>query len=333
MSLIAPSVPTSIEATLLNPSKRGENVHDEMARVIFWMAYEGLDADAIWRVVNAEGGYGQDPEIPKGELSRLIEGAVRKFQSGYVPPQNGSDGTLTPTPRGKASPERIAQWIENARKYVSERTPEASVADFLEASPVRFNADHYQLTFLETLFRENELVAIQSQGYGSSDESLYVEGWRKKLRLGKRITGKKGAWLRPNPVKMRASGANNTFTDADCSAVRYGFLESDYLPLQLQLAMFASLELPIVSITDSAGKSFHAIVRLVGETNQSRYDWWQRVLPSLNNLFGYDISNRNPSKYTRLAGAFRDEGRREDSSGEQQLIYLASDRPERTAIL
>ena len=208
------------------------------------------------------------------------------------------------------------------------------MVDFLEASPIRFSPQTYQLTLLETLFAENEIVAIKAGEYADPDEALYVEGWRKKLRMGKRITGKKGAWLRPNPMKLgKPSGGNGTYTDADCSAVRYGFLESDFLPLPLQLAMFASLTLPIVAITDSAGKSYHAIVRLKGETDPERRAWWASNLDSLNRAFGYDASNKNPSKYTRLAGAFRDEGRRADSSGEQQLIYLAKDRQEGTAIL
>jgi hypothetical protein len=336
VSLVAPSIPPSIAETLKKPSRRGQFVHEEMLRVVFWMAYEGLDADAIWRVVNAEGGYGRDPEIPRRELERIIEGAVSKFQSGYVPPVQARDANGLPvaTPKHKITPELTQRWTENAQKFVEGRTTEVGVVDFLEASPIRFSPQNCQLTLLETLFAENEIVAIKAGEYQDPDEALYVEGWRKKLRMGKRITAKKGAWLRPNPMKLgKPSGGNGTYTDADCSAVRYGFLESDALPLPLQLAMLASLRLPIVAITDSAGKSYHALVRLKGDTDEARRGWWASTLDSLNNLFGYDASNKNPSKYTRLAGAFRDEGRREDSSGEQQLIYLAKDRQEGTAIL
>ena len=81
MSLVIPSIPLSIEETLKKPARRGQLVHDEMLRVIFWMAYEGLDADAIWRVVDAEGGYGRDPEIPRSEIKRIIEGAIAKRES------------------------------------------------------------------------------------------------------------------------------------------------------------------------------------------------------------------------------------------------------------
>ena len=332
---MSPRIPATIEDTLLHPAKRGEGVHEEMRRVIFWMASEGLDENAIWRVVNAEGGYGQDPTIPKGELARLIEGAVGKVASGYVPPSSTNpDGSPAPTAKGKASPEQIRQWTENAQKFSADKTAEATIADFLEASPIRFHSDHYQLTLLETLFAENEIVAVQSQYYGAKDEALYVEGWSKKLRLGKRITGKKGAWMLPNPVKLgNPSGGYGTYTDQDCSDIRYGFLESDHLPLDLQLAMLASFRLPIVAITDSAGKSYHAIIRLKGNTSEERHGWWIKTLAELNRFFGYDNSNKNPSKYTRLAGAFRDEGRRADSNGEQRLIYLAKDRPEGTAIL
>ena len=218
MSLFAPSIPPSIAESLKNPARRGQFVHEEMLRVVFWMAYEGLDADAIWRVVNAEGGYGRDPEIPRGELERIIDGAVSKFQSGYVPPVQARDANGLPvaTPKHKITPELIQRWTENAQKFVEGRTTEVGVVDFLEASPIRFSPQNCQLTLLETLFAENEIVAIKAGEYQDPDEALYVEGWRKKLRMGKRITAKKGAWLRPNPMKLgKPSGKNGTYADAD----------------------------------------------------------------------------------------------------------------------
>jgi hypothetical protein len=311
------------------------------------MAFEGLTENAIWRVVNADGGYGRDPSIPQGELARLISGAVTKAGSGFVPPSPlptppADEGTgerfklsetaTTPTKKIEKS-EQLKLWTENAQKFATEKlgiTP----ADLWDQSPIRFSSPLCQLTLLETLFADSEIVAVQRKHYGAEDEALPVEEWRKRLRKGKLITGRKGAWLRPNPVKRGTpSGENGTYTDADCFDVRLGFLEHDRLPLGVQLAMFASFRLPIVAITDSAGKSYHALVRLRGNTPTERRSWWNRTLDELHRLFGYDASNKNPSKYTRLAGAFRDEGRRADSDGEQRLLYLASDRPEGTTIL
>jgi len=304
-----------------------------MRRVIYWLAGTGLDAGGIWRVLEASNGYAKQPEADLGEIRRLVKGALKKLAEGGVEKANTAEaGRSKKVTKDKVTAEMIAEWQANAEGFLKGR--EAGVEDLFEASPIKASAQNYQLTFLESLFAESHIIAINNGGYGASDTALYLEGWRKRLRLGKRITGREGAWFRPNPVKLgKPHGGNNTYTDEDVAEVLYGFLENDHLPLSTQLNLFAFFELPIVAITDSGGKSFHAIVRLSGNTDKERRDWFQGVLDDMWDNFGYDPSNSNPSKYTRLAGAFRDVGRRATGDGEQKLVYLARERTDGGSIL
>lgn len=333
LSAPSPYIPRGIGEILKNPCQRGQGLHFEMRRVIYWLAGTGLDAEGIWRVMEASNGYAKQPEADLKEIKRLVKGAVKKLAEGGIEQgEKAEAGRTKKVSKDKITPAMVEEWRANAEAFLNGRT--AEVVDLHEASPIKTSPLNCQLTFLESLFAERHIVAVNNWGYGGADTALYLEGWRKKLRLGKRITGKKGAWFRPNPVKLGTpSGENNTYADTDVAEVLYGFLENDHLPLSVQLNLFAFLQLPIVAITDSGGKSYHAILRLVGNTDKERREWFQGVLDDMWDNFGYDPSNSNPSKYTRLAGAYRDEGRRPEGDGEQRLIYLATERNNGESIL
>ena len=65
-----------------------------------------------------------------------------------------------------------------------------------------------------------------------------------------------GAWLRMNPLDGNGVG------DANVTALRYTLLESDALPMELQLPLFVRLPLPVAAILSSGGRSYHAWVRV-----------------------------------------------------------------------
>ena len=64
---------------------------------------------------------------------------------------------------------------------------------------------------------------------------------------------KLAAWIRPNPVNQLGSGEDGAVCDCDVTSYRFCLLESDDLPLELQLSLWARLPLPISAIIDSAG--------------------------------------------------------------------------------
>ena len=119
-----------------------------------------------------------------------------------------------------------------------------------------------------------------------------------------------GVWLRVNPTDGRG------VSDANVTACRNALVESDDMPLKDQERMLFELNLPIVCITSSGGKSLHAIVRVDADgpnhfRDRVRYlhDECERTGMTI------DEANKNPSRLTRLAGVQRGER-------EQTLLHL-----------
>jgi hypothetical protein len=132
-----------------------------------------------------------------------------------------------------------------------------------------------------------------------------------------------GGWLRMNPLDGQG------IADANVTAFRFALLESDTLPLDLQLSLFARLPLPVAAILSSGGCSYHAWVRVdAGGLD----DYRQTVARLLGFVarFGVDGKNKNPSRLSRLPGAKRVIGAVGD--GIQRLLYL-NPQPEQRRIL
>ena len=111
-----------------------------------------------------------------------------------------------------------------------------------------------------------------------------------------------GAWIRVNPLD------GNGIKDENVTDYRYVLVESDSLPIEQQNALMHDLELPIVTLTHTGGKSLHAIVRVDAS---SREEYRQRVAYLFDvcekNGLRIDRSCKNPSRLTRLPGFQRGE--------------------------
>jgi hypothetical protein len=136
-------------------------------------------------------------------------------------------------------------------------------------------------------------------------------------------TSRAGAWLRMNPVDGKG------IADANVTAFRFALLESDKLPIELQLSVLAKLPLPIAAILSSGGRSVHAWVKADAPDAE---DYRATVAAMLSVLarFGVDGKNKNPSRLSRLPGARREIGAAGD--GVQRLLYL-NPQPDGKAIL
>src|SRR5258707_1908213 len=128
-----------------------------------------------------------------------------------------------------------------------------------------------------------------------------------------------GAWIRLNPVTETGSGKSGAHCDSDVTAYRYILLESDALPIDLQLSFLGWLSLPIAAIVSSGGKSVHAWVKLDCDDSQDFSATVDHILGRLAQ-FGIDQANKNPSRYRRLSGAMREIG--VEPPGQQKLLYL-----------
>ena len=294
-----------------------------------------LTPDDFWKIARARGGYahlaGDDSEIQRaidGLFSGSISSSPRPAYTLSASPKKSRRKTLEKTP------EQIKKWTDNAESFIALHRGSVEAIDILEASPIKPPPEKGFITACETLFKPEEGVAVVT---GLSERNIVKSPaeWRKFYASGHRVRSKLGGWWRINPIRLEGgTGENGSCCDVDVTAYRYALLENDQLPIALQLGILAYLPLPIVSIVDSAGKSLHALVRLEGEiTDKPTFkDKAETILDELHERFGYDRCNTNPSRMSRLPDGWRDIKRREDSDGNQKILFLAENR-EAKAIL
>lgn len=105
------------------------------------------------------------------------------------------------------------------------------------------------------------------------------------------------AWMRINPLD--GDGIKN----ANVAKFEYALVESDSLELERQNELFRKLKLPIATLTYSAGKSLHALVKIDAK---NKYEYQERVqyLYTVLNQNGIEIDtqDKNPSRLSRLPG-------------------------------
>lgn len=174
------------------------------------------------------------------------------------------------------------------------------------------------IKYLETLFKSDELV-----GYVTNDVWQDTEGkWMPSKGVFDRTAGELIASIKKHPDDLGATigdwktecGAWIRFNPLDGSGVKndnitrftYALVESDDMPISEQDAIYRRLELPIATLTHSAGKSLHAIVRVDAENYEEyrkRVDFLYDFLEK--NGLKVDKQNRNPSRLSRMPGVTR----------------------------
>jgi hypothetical protein len=318
----------AVERELANPSPEGDR-HNQILRVLPCLVGDGWDRDELFELLRSR----YPADFPDAEIVELIDwGLSRDFEPSRAKSkeQNGQKKhyklqsqprqwvSLTPEKRARREKEKISAWIKNTCDWTAGfRVGEA---DVLERSPIRpldDIAEDAQLLFRH-LYGRGELVNIcpdytlrdgKAQPCGAGLTFAAIE-WCHHLEIGSLPQSEAGAWIRINPVKgRRGSGRGGSFTDADIETYRYHLLESDQLPLDLQLTLFSRLRLPIALILDSGGRSYHAWVKSYART-EIGYRAETDFLFSRLARFGLDRSNRNPSRFSRLPGVMRSIGAR-----------------------
>lgn len=127
-----------------------------------------------------------------------------------------------------------------------------------------------------------------------------IEIWHHNAEkfLSNHVNAEAGAWVRANPT----TGGK----DDDVTRFASALVESDDLPMREQIDLMLRLHLPCRCITSSAAKSIHAVVA-IDARDRAEYDERVRWLFSYCDANGLtvDHANKNPGRYTRLAGARR----------------------------
>ena len=159
--------------------------------------------------------------------------------------------------------------------------------------------------FLQAAFAATEVVcicdAVEEGRPVSAGSFIPIEEWIARFDdPASRILSpeREGIFVRINPFKPNLySGSDN-----DISAYRHVLVEFDDKPKPEQEKLFRDSGLPITVLIDSGGKSIHAWVR-VDAPNRKEWDARRDLIYSL--IPGVDAKNKNPSRYSRLPGAWR----------------------------
>jgi len=258
------------------------------------------------------------PDFRDVEIWSLIKGAERKnpAPSGYNNRYHNSSASRPVQPvTAESAIAAVERFLKGFR---------CDEADVWHASPWRPLEDPAfdALPLMAALFYGDDLVNVcPEHGTGITK---YRDEWLTHIRDCGAPSGTIGCMFRPNPVSGTPTGEKGGWTDADITAHRFALVESDLLPLELQLSVLARLPLPIAAIIFSGGKSYHALVKVdAPDALEYRKDV-SRMLALLRPL-GFDAGTGNPSRMSRLPGAMR-------GSEQQRLVYLNPDATGETPI-
>jgi len=206
------------------------------------------------------------------------------------------------------TPNRELDWDDGLAAYYEEVLT-------IEDKP---NEKPYQMAvrFLETLFDPDETVSYvhsakwnekkQKWNPGDGGHVRKVSDIIKDLKKHRKLEDafgtfnvKAGGWIRVNPT----TGPN----DGDVTRYAYALAESDDLSIEDQKRLFINFKLPIATLTESGGKSVHALVKIDAKDEaeyaqrvQKLFDWLAK------HNFVVDENNKNPSRLSRLPGVMRD---------------------------
>ena len=189
------------------------------------------------------------------------------------------------------------------------------------AKPVSVNPVQEIITYLRERFEPSEYIGYVTSVYEDADTGKlspqrgnYDRTAGQIIELLEHCGGdigsvlgdadqRAGAWIRVNPLDGKG------IKDENVTDYRYVLVESDSLPIEQQNALMHDLELPIVTLTYTGGKSLHAVVRIDAGKNREEYRKRVQYLFDVceKNGLRIDRSCKNPSRLTRLPGFQRGE--------------------------
>lgn len=174
-------------------------------------------------------------------------------------------------------------------------------------------------TFLKTMFKDDEYVGTCSEFFESNGRRVPTRGLYQRSAgqienvldnthnvssaVG-RYRKADGAYVRINPLDGKG------VSDTNVVDFRYTLIECDTLPLEEQYGYIKALNLPTQTIVTSGGKSVHAVVRIDAK-NLDEYRERVALLHAECKASGFDVdtSTKNPSRYMRIPGVKRGDGR------------------------
>jgi len=301
----APFVPPRTRMELSSPAAPGGR-HAQMVKIAVPLIGNGLSPEAVFAELRSK----YDHSISDVEIRGVV-----KWACGKNPKPSGYGNRYHNSPAPRPAPVTVASATAALERFL--KGFRCDEADLFHASPWRPLEDPAfdALPILAGLFFGNELVNVCAKhGVGITKTR---DEWMADMRDHGAPSGSIGCMFRPNPVTGTPTGEKGGWTDKDITAHRFAVVESDLLPLDLQLSVIARLPLPIAAIIFSGGKSYHALVRVDAPDAAAYHRDVGRMLALLRPM-GFDQSTGNHSRMSRLPGARRGER-------QQRLLYLNPD--------
>jgi hypothetical protein len=207
-------------------------------------------------------------------------------------------------------------YIEHARRFIGGFS--CSADQLRQLSPLSFpDAPHtHPVALFQALYQDNELICVNDDPrLAGKATTMDVASWIEIFFDHGPPVGEGGVWFRINPLMAEeGSGHKSAHTENDVAVFKHLLLESDSLPMGLQLSVLAKLPLPIAAVYLSGGKSVHALVKLACLDTET-YREQARIITNKLAYLGFKPANSNPSRYSRLPGAMR-------GAAVQRLLYL-----------
>lgn len=297
------------------------------------MIGNGIPGEAVYTTLRSK----FPTDVSDIELRNVVSWAESKHPTPTAPGFNNVNGNGTGNGTGngyarnaqnvktssapkKTPMEMVDWWTSGARVTVEKMAAQspAQIPDSLKESSklalasLYSDTDHLNIVCKYTL-RDGK---ANPQGGG---KILLRDAWLEWFDREGPPHSDAGAWFRINPCNATGSGKDGAPTDADVTSFRFLLVESDTLPIPSQLAFYARLKLPVAAVVLSAGGSAHAWIKLDAIDLETYKATTSKILAALK-PFGFDPSNSNASRLSRLPGAERKIGASDD--GLQRLIWL-----------
>ena len=309
----------SLASELQKPAQPGQR-HSQIKRTILPLLGLGLCDEAVFTQFRQM----YDADVSDSEIESIVKWGRAKLTKDIT--ANGH------RPSAKKPRYTAQQQIQNAIDWLGGFRIDP--ADLWDASQIRDDNESDAIVYL-SLFEPDDFVNINARYIirklqdGSQKAELCGPGqtmlaaeWVEFIHETGTPQDRAGAWVRINPLRTRRGNSpSGAHTDADVLSYVRLLLESDLLPYDIALALFAKIALPICAIIDSAGRGPHAIVSIGATDARDFASKAGEIITSLE-PFGIDPGNSNPSRYSRLPGARRIIGARADASI-QKLLFVA----------
>ncbi len=304
--MIPPFVPKRTRTELASPAAPGGR-HAQIIKIAVPLIGNGLSPEAVFAELRGK----YDCTVTDSEIRGVVRWALAKN------PQPSGYGNCFHygAPSRPAQPVTMESATAAAKRFL--KGFGCGEADLWHASPWSPLEDPAldAIPLLAGLFHGDDLVNLCPEIRVGITKRR--DDWLAYVRNHGAPSGNDGCLFRPNPVSGTPTGEKGGWTDADVTAHRFALVESDILPLDLQLSVLARLPLPIAAIIFSGRKSYHALVQVDAPDAVAYRRDVGRMLALLRPL-GFDQSTGNPSRMSRLPGAMRGEGL-------QRLVYLNPD--------